>query len=140
MIGKAIEDADRKGVKVLSLGLLNQVTNFHCPHFSNSIIMFIFFTNFSNLTFFFLLNSLNVQHDDFSRNVELYMKKNPHLKIKVVDGSSLAAAIVLNSIPKETTQVLVRGRVSKEACILVQALCEKGIKVIKLPITPLKTI
>lgn len=57
------------------------------------------------------------------------MKRNPQLKIKVVEGSSLAAAIVLNSIPKETTQVLLRGRVSKDVYVLVQALCQKGIKV-----------
>ncbi|KAL6323262.1 hypothetical protein AAG906_029269 [Vitis piasezkii] len=37
---------------------------------------------------------------------ELYIHRNPKLKIKVVDGSSLA--VVLNSIPKGTTQVLLR--------------------------------
>ncbi|WRX35139.1 Fatty acid hydroxylase - like 10 [Theobroma cacao] len=74
LIGEAIQDADKKGAKVLSLGLLNQV----------------------------------------------------------VDGSSLAAAIVLNCIPKETTQVLLRGRISKDACLLVQALCQKGIQVVTL--------
>ncbi|OMO89177.1 Fatty acid hydroxylase [Corchorus olitorius] len=93
LIGEAIEDADKKGAKVLSLGLLNQ-------------------------------------NEEFSRNVELYMKKNPQLKIKVVDGSSLTAAIVLNSIPKDTTQVVLRGRISKEACLLVQGLCQKGIQVV----------
>ncbi|OMO49505.1 Fatty acid hydroxylase [Corchorus capsularis] len=93
LIGEAIVDADKKGAKVLSLGLLNQ-------------------------------------NEEFSRNVELYMKKNPQLKIKVVDGSSLIAAIVLNSIPKDKTQVVLRGRISKEACLLVQALCQKGIQVV----------
>ncbi|KAG4191673.1 hypothetical protein ERO13_A07G109900v2, partial [Gossypium hirsutum] len=93
LIGQAIRDADKKGAKVLSLGLLNQ-------------------------------------HEEFTRNVELYMKRNPQLKIKVVDGSSLAAAIVLNSIPEETTQVLLRGRVSEDVYVLVQALCQKGIKVL----------
>ncbi|PPD97193.1 hypothetical protein GOBAR_DD05792 [Gossypium barbadense] len=73
-------------------------------------------------------NLHSCEHEVFSRNVELYMKRNPQLKIKVVDGSSLAAAIVLNSIPKETTQVLLRGRVSKDVYVLVQALCQKGIK------------
>ncbi|EOY33461.1 CER1 protein isoform 1 [Theobroma cacao] len=95
LIGEAIQDADKKGAKVLSLGLLNQ-------------------------------------HEEFSRNIELYIKRHPQLKIKVVDGSSLAAAIVLNCIPKETTQVLLRGRISKDACLLVQALCQKGIQVVTL--------
>ncbi|KAK6235187.1 hypothetical protein SCA6_010524 [Theobroma cacao] len=95
LIGEAIQDADNKGAKVLSLGLLNQ-------------------------------------HEVFSRNIELYIKRHPQLKIKVVDGSSLAAAIVLNCIPKETTQVLLRGRISKDACLLVQALCQKDIQVVTL--------
>ncbi|KAE8691060.1 Protein CER1-like 1 [Hibiscus syriacus] len=93
LIGDAIQEADKKGAKVLSLGLLNQ-------------------------------------REEFSRNVEIYMKNNPQLNIKVVDGRSLVAAIVLNSIPKETTQVLLRGRISKDVHVLVQALCQKGIKAV----------
>ncbi|WKA05180.1 hypothetical protein VitviT2T_023160 [Vitis vinifera] len=57
------------------------------------------------------------------------LNRNPKLKIKVVDGSSLAIAVVLNSIPKGTTQVLFRGKLSKVAYFTALALCQKGIQV-----------
>ncbi|WKA05181.1 hypothetical protein VitviT2T_023161 [Vitis vinifera] len=60
---------------------------------------------------------------------KLYIHLNPKLKIKVVDGSSLAVAVVLNSIPKGTTQVLFRGKLSKVAYFTAIALCQKGIQV-----------
>nr|GFA18519.1 sterol desaturase-like protein [Tanacetum cinerariifolium] len=50
-------------------------------------------------------------------------------KVKVVDGSSLAVAVVLNSIPKGTTQVVIRGDFNKVAYYLALALCQRGIQV-----------
>lgn len=57
------------------------------------------------------------------------MEKHPKLKVKVVDGSSLAVAVVLNSIPAGTSLVVFRGRLSKVAYSTVSALCHKGVKV-----------
>jgi len=65
----------------------------------------------------------------FNRNGEIYLDRHPKLKVKVVDGSSLAVAVVLNSIPKGTTEVIFRGRPCKVACSVVSALCHKGIQV-----------
>ncbi|XP_019187906.1 PREDICTED: protein ECERIFERUM 1-like isoform X1 [Ipomoea nil] len=92
LIEEAILEAEDKGVKVLSLGLLNQ-------------------------------EELNKKSD------ELFIRKNPELKVKVVDGSSLAVAVVLNSIPKGTTQVVLRGNLSKVACSIALALCQQGTQV-----------
>ncbi|KAL3516754.1 hypothetical protein ACH5RR_023656 [Cinchona calisaya] len=92
LIEKAILDADAKGTKVLSLGLLNQ-------------------------------------GEELNKNGELYVQKYPKLKLRIVDGSSLAVAIVLNNIPKGTTQVLLRGNLTKVACSIAIALCERGIQV-----------
>ena len=39
-------------------------------------------------------------------------KKKKKLKIKVVNGGSLGAAIMLNNIPKRTTQVLLRCKIT----------------------------
>ncbi|GMN61989.1 hypothetical protein TIFTF001_031060 [Ficus carica] len=58
-----------------------------------------------------------------------YICKNPELKVKIVDGSSLAVAAVLNNIPKGTTQVLLRGKLTKVAYAIAHALCHKGIQV-----------
>ncbi|EEF35903.1 very-long-chain aldehyde decarbonylase CER1 [Ricinus communis] len=92
MIEQSILEAEAKGVKVLSLGLLNQ-------------------------------------GEELNRYGEAYMVKHPRLGIKVVDGSSLAVAVVLNSIPKGTTQLLFRGRLSKVAFAVVLGLCQRGIQV-----------
>ncbi|KAK7386203.1 hypothetical protein VNO78_26245 [Psophocarpus tetragonolobus] len=92
MIEEAILDADEKGIKVLSLGLMNQ-------------------------------------GEDLNIYGGLYVSKHLKLKVKVVDGSSLAVAVVLNSIPKGTTQVLLRGKLTKVACALAFKLCQQGVKV-----------
>ncbi|KAH0980747.1 hypothetical protein GBA52_007924 [Prunus armeniaca] len=83
LIEEAIIQAEEKGVKVLCLGLLNQ-----------AIHRFM-------------------QGEQLNRYGGLYVHRHPNLKIRVVDGSSLAVAITLNTIPKGTTQVLLRGNLTK---------------------------
>ncbi|RZC02470.1 very-long-chain aldehyde decarbonylase CER1-like [Glycine soja] len=92
MIEEAILDADKKGIKVLSLGLLNQ-------------------------------------GEDLNSYGGFYVSKHPNLKVKVIDGSSLATAIVLNSIPNGTTQVLLRGKLTKVAYTIAFTLCQQGVQV-----------
>ncbi|XP_058224198.1 very-long-chain aldehyde decarbonylase CER1-like [Rhododendron vialii] len=92
LIEQAIIEAEARGTKVLSLGLLNQ-------------------------------------GEEINRNGEVYIQRYPQLKVKVVDGSSLVVAVVLNSIPKGTTQVLLRGSLSKVAYSIASALCQRGILV-----------
>ncbi|KAG5042950.1 hypothetical protein JHK87_006865 [Glycine soja] len=87
MIEEAILDADRKGIKVLSLGLRNQ-------------------------------------GEDLNINGGLYVSRHPKLKVRVVDGSSLVVAVVLNSFPKGTTQLLLRGKLPKIAYGLAYTLFE----------------
>ncbi|KAL2536683.1 Protein ECERIFERUM 1 [Forsythia ovata] len=95
LIEEAILEAEVKGTKVFSLGLLNQ-------------------------------------EEELNRNGEIYIRKYPSLKVKVIDGSSLAVAVVLNSIPKGTNEVVLRGNLSKVAYAIANALCQEGIKVIML--------
>ncbi|KAK9116768.1 hypothetical protein Sjap_015715 [Stephania japonica] len=93
LIERAIFKAQNSGVKVLSLGLLNQ-------------------------------------DEELNKSGALYVEKHPKMKIRLVDGSSLAVAIVLNSIPKGTNMVVLRGGTCKVALAIVQALCRDGIQVI----------
>ncbi|KAF7844966.1 very-long-chain aldehyde decarbonylase CER1-like [Senna tora] len=76
LIEEAILEANSCGVKVLSLGLLNQM--------------------------------------------------------KIVDGSNLAAAIVVNSIPKGTNKVLLRGNFDKLYFSIANALCQRNVQVVTL--------
>ncbi|KAE9603419.1 hypothetical protein Lal_00008242 [Lupinus albus] len=92
IIEEAIMDADRKGIKVVSLGLMNE-------------------------------------DEELNMNGGLYVTKNPNLKVKVVDGSSLAVAVVLNTIPKGKTQVLLRGKLTKVAYAVAYTLCHQGVQV-----------
>ncbi|XP_044361758.1 very-long-chain aldehyde decarbonylase GL1-5-like, partial [Triticum aestivum] len=93
LILKAIWEANKKGAKVVSLGLLNQS------------------------------QSLN-------GSGELYLQKFPNLGVKLVDGTSLAAAAVANNIPQGTDQVLLSGNISKVARVVAASLCKKIIKVL----------
>ncbi|XP_044509587.1 very-long-chain aldehyde decarbonylase CER1-like [Mangifera indica] len=95
LIEAAIEAAEQKGAKVISLGLLNQ-------------------------------------GEELNRFGEIYVERHLDLKIKVVDGSSLAIVVVVNSLPKETTQVILRGNLTKVAYAIAFALCQRGIQVVTL--------
>ena len=74
----------------------------------------------------------NLQSEELNAYGGLYIRRNPQLKIKVVDGTSLAVAVVLNNIPKGTKQVLLRGKITKVARAIALVLCGKGIQVFSL--------
>ncbi|GMN69770.1 hypothetical protein TIFTF001_038815 [Ficus carica] len=69
------------------------------------------------------------QSEEMNAYGEVYVKRHPELKMKIVDGSSLATALVLNTIPKGTTQVLLRGKLTKVTYAIVSSLCQKGVQV-----------
>ncbi|XP_030517391.1 very-long-chain aldehyde decarbonylase CER1 isoform X1 [Rhodamnia argentea] len=69
------------------------------------------------------------QGEELNRNGELYIQKHRDLRTKLVDGSSLAVAVVLHSIPQGTSQVLLRGNLNKLAYAIAHALCARGIQV-----------
>ncbi|GAB2212585.1 hypothetical protein Droror1_Dr00020561 [Drosera rotundifolia] len=72
---------------------------------------------------------LQNQGEELNANGELFIQKYPKLKVKLIDGSSLAVAVVLNSIPQETTQVLFRGKLTKVAYAIAFSLCHRGIQI-----------
>nr|CAB3485103.1 unnamed protein product [Digitaria exilis] len=65
-----------------------------------------------------------------NRSGELFIQKYPKLRVRLVDGSGLATAVVLKSIPLGTKKVFLPGSTSKVAHATVIALCEKGVQVI----------
>lgn len=71
-----------------------------------------------------------MQSDELNGCGMLYVKRNPKLKVRIVDGTSLAVAVVIHSIPKGTQSVLLLvGNVSKMALSLCLALCQIDIQV-----------
>uniref|UniRef100_A0A0D9XKH3 aldehyde oxygenase (deformylating) n=1 Tax=Leersia perrieri TaxID=77586 RepID=A0A0D9XKH3_9ORYZ len=73
-----------------------------------------------------LLNQANT----LNKSGDLYLLKYPKLRARLVDGTSLAAAVVVNSIPQGTDQVIIAGNISKVARVVAQALCKNNVKVI----------
>jgi aldehyde decarbonylase len=69
------------------------------------------------------------QGEELNRYGELYVSKNPSMKIKLVDGTGLAAALVLNSVPEGTKRVLLIGKLNKLAYYLSLVLCQRKIQV-----------
>ncbi|KAI3867665.1 hypothetical protein MKX03_036575 [Papaver bracteatum] len=113
LIEEAILDADKAGVKVLSLGLLNQ-------------------------------------GEELNENGKIYIQRHPNLKIRIVDGSRLATALVLNTINnipaavyckakdnktdqrlmQQSLTMMIRGKLTKVACCIALALCQRGFQVV----------
>ncbi|KAI4967495.1 hypothetical protein ZWY2020_025783, partial [Hordeum vulgare] len=55
--------------------------------------------------------------------------KYPKCRVRLVDGTSLAAAVVTNSIPHGTDQIVLAGSISKVARAVAAALCRKNVKI-----------
>ncbi|XP_026395832.1 protein ECERIFERUM 1-like [Papaver somniferum] len=98
LIEEAILEAQKAGVKVISLRLLNQA-------------------------------------EELNKNGEAYIAKHPTMKIRVVDGSSLTVALVVNNIIKiipqgASKQVTMKGKFTKIAYTIAFILCQRGYQVI----------
>ncbi|VAH16216.1 unnamed protein product [Triticum turgidum subsp. durum] len=71
-----------------------------------------------------------IQFPLWTEQGELYLQKYPKLGVRLVDGTSLAAAVVIHTIPQGTNQVILAGKISKVARSVAAALCKKNVKVI----------
>ena len=129
LIEEAIINADQKGCKVLTLGLLNQ---------ASSLYIYIYISVYPSSFFIFDTYNLKemcikiLQGDELNKHGALYVQRNPKLKVRVVDGNSLAVGVVLNNIPKFATQVLLIGKVTKLAFAIYHSLSKRGIQIVVL--------
>ena len=91
-IQDSILEADKREVKVINLGLLNQ-------------------------------------SEDLNGGGELFLKKNKNLNVHIVDGSTLATAVVLNMIPMETREVFMCVGRSKVGSEIASLLSQRGVTI-----------
>ncbi|KAK9106940.1 hypothetical protein Syun_022951 [Stephania yunnanensis] len=72
------------------------------------------------------------QDQELNKHGALFIQKHPNMKLRVVDGSGLAVATVLHSIPKGTKQVFLHGNIisSKVIFAIVKALILDGVQVV----------
>ncbi|VAI17887.1 unnamed protein product [Triticum turgidum subsp. durum] len=101
----AILRADRMGVKVVSLAALNKVSS-----------------------------SLHAVHLAAACKWCL-TAQHPNLRVRVVHGNTLTAAVILNEIPKGTTEVFMTGATSKLGRAIALYLCRKKIRVMMMTLS-----
>ncbi|KAF3339211.1 protein ECERIFERUM 3-like protein [Carex littledalei] len=59
----------------------------------------------------------------------LFVNKHPDLKVRVVHGNTLTAAVILHEIPESTTEVFMTGATSKLGRAIALYLCKKRVRV-----------
>ncbi|KAK1630926.1 hypothetical protein QYE76_005241 [Lolium multiflorum] len=65
----------------------------------------------------------------------LFVNKHPDLRVRVVHGNTLTAAVILNEIPNGTTEVFMTGATSKLGRAIALYLCKKRIRVMMMTLS-----
>ena len=60
----------------------------------------------------------------------MYVKKHPNLRVRVVHGNTLTAAVILHEIPQDVSQVFLTGATSKLGRAISLYLSRKKIRVL----------
>ncbi|CAN7114825.1 unnamed protein product [Brassica rapa subsp. narinosa] len=60
----------------------------------------------------------------------LFFNKHPDLRVRVVHGNTLTAAVILNEIPKDVKEVFLTGATSKLGRAIALYLCRRGVRVL----------
>ncbi|XP_020578577.1 protein ECERIFERUM 3-like isoform X2 [Phalaenopsis equestris] len=65
----------------------------------------------------------------------LFVNKHPNLKVRVVHGNTLTAAVILNEIPKDVKEVFLTGATSKLGRAIALYLCRRKVQVMMLTLS-----
>lgn len=65
----------------------------------------------------------------------LFVKKHPNLKVRVVHGNTLTAAVILNEIHEDVKEVFLTGATSKLGRAIALYLCRRGVRVLMLTLS-----
>nr|KYP51424.1 Protein WAX2 [Cajanus cajan] len=66
---------------------------------------------------------------------KLFVDKHPNLRVRVVHGNTLTAAVILNEIPQDVKEVFLTGATSKLGRAIALYLCQKKVKVLMLTLS-----
>ncbi|XP_054822250.1 very-long-chain aldehyde decarbonylase GL1-1-like [Prosopis cineraria] len=66
---------------------------------------------------------------------KLFVDKLPNLRVRVVHGNTLTAAVILNEIPKDVEEVFLTGATSKLGRAIALYLCRRKIRVLMLTLS-----
>ena len=70
-----------------------------------------------------------MQNEALNGGGTLFVNKHPDLRVRVVHGNTLTAAVILNEIPKGTAEVFLTGATSKLGRAIALYLCKKRVRV-----------
>ena len=65
----------------------------------------------------------------------LFVNKHPDLRVRVVHGNTLTAAVILYEIPKDVNEVFLTGATSKLGRAIALYLCRRGVRVLMLTLS-----
>ncbi|KDP38762.1 hypothetical protein JCGZ_04115 [Jatropha curcas] len=65
----------------------------------------------------------------------LFVNKHPDLRVRVVHGNTLTAAVILNEIPKDVKEVFLTGATSKLGRAIALYLCQRRVRVLMLTLS-----
>jgi hypothetical protein len=60
----------------------------------------------------------------------LFVMKHPNLKVRVVHGNTLTAAVIIKTLPPDVKEVFMNGATSKLGRAIALYLCRLGIRVL----------
>jgi len=71
-----------------------------------------------------------MQNEALNGGGRLFVSKHPNLRVRVVHGNTLTAAVILNEIPSNVREVFLTGATSKLGRAIALYLCRKKIRVL----------
>ena len=74
--------------------------------------------------------SLYIQNESLNGGGKLFVDKHPNLRVRVVHGNTLTAAVILDEIPNDVEEVFLTGATSKLGRAIALYLCRKKVKVL----------
>jgi hypothetical protein len=78
----------------------------------------------------------SVQNEALNGGGTLFVNKHPDLRVRVVHGNTLTAAVILNEIPSNVKEVFLTGATSKLGRAIALYLCRKKIRVLVIHLAP----
>ena len=71
-----------------------------------------------------------MQNESLNGGRKLFVDKHSNLRVRVVHGNTLTAAVILNEIPQDVKEVFLTGATSKLGRAIALYLCQKKVKVL----------
>ena len=76
-----------------------------------------------------------MQNEALNGGGTLFVNKHPDLRVRVVHGNTLTAAVILNDLPKDVEEVFLTGATSKLGRAIALYLCRKRVRVLVTTLT-----